>query len=78
MAEDDNLPVFPGSRIWFDEVERRLKRVEESNRRLMDPENGVFPRIEAVRNTLRSWAIMILTALVINLTMAVVLLTRSP
>lgn len=35
--------------------------------KLLDPESGIYPKIDVLASRLRGWAIGILTALVLNL-----------
>lgn len=52
---------------WEENTERRLGIVEMKIDKLLDPESGIYPKIDVLSGRLRGWAIGILTALVLNL-----------
>lgn len=62
---------------WEENTERRMGIVEMKVDKLMDPEVGIYPKIEGLGRRLLVWAVGILTALVTNLAMLVFLLSRS-
>lgn len=67
------------STSWEENTERRLGIVEQKVDKILDPQSGVYPKMEEVANKLRAWAIVILTTLVLNLIgviVALALITR--
>lgn len=65
----------PGTNGWFNAVERRINSIEEDLNYLMHPETGVHARITMIHASLRTWAITILTALLLNLVGVIVAVT---
>lgn len=67
---------------WEENTERRLGIVEQKVDKLLDPETGIYPKLEDVGNRLRTWAIAILTALLLTLVglalNLLILILRSP
>jgi hypothetical protein len=60
------------------DVERRLTLVERDVDRLLDPETGIYAKLDSMSDRLRGWAIAILTGLIGALLLEVVqLATRG-
>lgn len=74
---EDGLSVFPGTRIWFDEIERRVNDIRHDLDYLMHPETGIHARLASVQSNLKAWAIGILVALMMNLVGVILLLTTQ-
>lgn len=52
---------------WEENTERRVGIIEMKMDKLLDPETGIYPKLDDVMVRLRTWAIGILTALLLNL-----------
>lgn len=62
---------------WEENTERRLGIVEQKVDKILDPETGIYPKLDIMGGKLRGWAIGILTALCLNLALALVLVART-
>ncbi len=51
---------------WEENTERRLGIVEQKIDKLLDPEHGIYPKVNQVQVSLMRWGIVILTTLLIN------------
>jgi len=61
---------------WDRNTERRLKDLERKVDKMLDPETGIYPKLDDLAGSLRGWAIGLLTALVLNLVGVIVLLAE--
>lgn len=52
--------------------DRRLQVVERKVERLLDPETGIYAKLDDVEQRLRGWAIAILTSVIVAILLLVV------
>lgn len=61
---------------WERHLERRVERLELKMEKLLDPETGVYPKIEGLYLRLTRWGIALLAAMLVNV--VVVVLVGKP
>jgi hypothetical protein len=63
VSEQVHVSPLPA---WEENTERRLGIVEHKVDKLLDPETGIYPKMDAVQARLQQWAIALLTAIVVG------------
>lgn len=59
---------------WEEQAERRIGTLEGKMDKLLDPEKGIYPKMDKIKGDLARWAIAILTGLIGNMTMLIIIL----
>ena len=53
--------------LWEEQTERRLGIVEHKVDKLLDPETGIYPKLNSIEGRLSRWAIAILSSVMVGI-----------
>lgn len=67
-----------GIQDWEENTERRLGILESKVDKILDPQAGVYPLMRTIESRLKSWAISILTMIVVGIIVQVILYRHHP